>query len=306
LNRAGPHRRHRRDGELRLQDEHRNMSSLLHDLLQPQRLTEVVDIGANPIDGDPPYKPMLDAGLCRVTGFEPQAEALAELLRKQGPNERYLEYAVGDGGVHTLSVCRASGMSSLLEPDPVTLELFGVLNAMGDVMRRVPVQTRRLDDVDEIACLDFLKIDVQGSEMAVFRSGTGTLGGAVAIQTEVSFITLYKNQSSLGDVDVELRGQGFVPHCFADIKTWPIAPCVINRDPTRALNQLLEADIVYVRDFSHPERMSDEQLKHLALIAHHCYESFDLALRCVMVLEQRGVLGTGAQQQYLTSLASRA
>ena len=32
-----------------------------------------------PIDGDPPYKAMLAAGLCEVTGFEPQAEALARL-----------------------------------------------------------------------------------------------------------------------------------------------------------------------------------------------------------------------------------
>jgi FkbM family methyltransferase len=286
--------------------EHRNMSSLLHRLLQPRRLTEVVDIGANPIDGDPPYKAMLDAGLCRVTGFEPQADALAELLRKQGPNERYLSHAVGDGGAHTLRICRASGMSSLLEPDPVALELFGVLNAMGDVVRHAEVQTRRLDDIDEIASLDFLKIDVQGSELTVFRNGTEKLGSAVAIQTEVSFIALYKRQPAIGEIDVELRRQGFVPHCFADVKTWPIAPCVINRDPTRALNQLLEADVVYVRDFSRSERMSDEQLKHLALIAHHCYKSFDLALRCVMVLEQRGVVAMGAQRQYLMSLTSSA
>jgi FkbM family methyltransferase len=282
------------------------VSSLLRSLLQPQRPTEVVDIGANPIDGDPPYKPMLDAGLCRVTGFEPQAEALAELLRRQGPNERYLGYAVGDGGVHTLSICRASGMSSLLSPDPVMLGLFGVLGAMGEVMRKVEVQTRRLDDIDEIASIDYLKIDIQGGELSVFRNATEKLGGAVAIQTEVSFVPLYERQPAIGEIDVELRAQGFVPHCFADVKTWPIAPCVINRDPTRALNQLLEADIVYVRDFSRSERMSDEQLKHLALVAHHCYRSYDLALRCVMVLEQRGVVATGAQQQYLTSLASKA
>ena len=43
--------------------------------------------------------------------------------------------------------------------------------------------------------------------------------------------------------------------------------------PNRAVNQLLEADLVYVRDFTHPELMDDEQLKHLALIAHHCYQS---------------------------------
>ncbi len=41
---------------------------MIMSLLNAERLTEVVDIGANPIDGDPPYKPMLQAGLCRVTG----------------------------------------------------------------------------------------------------------------------------------------------------------------------------------------------------------------------------------------------
>ena len=51
--------------------------------------------------------------------------------------------------------------------------------------------------------------------------------------------------------------------------------------------------------------MSDEQLKHLALIAHHCYGSFDLALRCVMLLEGRRALGTGAQNRYTELLAGK-
>ena len=122
----------------------------------------------------------------------------------------------------------------------------------------------------------------------------------------MSFITLYKDQPTLGDIDLELRRQGFVPHCFAQIKKWPIAPCVINGNPRLALNQLLEADIVYVRDFSQPQSMSDEQLKHLALIAHHCYGSFDLALRCVMLLEQRKALQLGSQNFYLGLLAKPA
>lgn len=278
------------------------MSRNLYELLNPAQLTEVVDIGANPIDGDPPYKPMLDAGLCLVTGFEPQPEALAELQQKKGPNERYLPYAVGDGETHTLKVCRASGMTSLYEPDPATLGLFDVLAPLGEVVQRLEVPTRKLDDVAEIEHLDFLKIDIQGGELAVFRSGMLKLAQAVAVQVEVSFITLYKNQPSLGEVDIELRAQGFVPHCFAAVKKWPISPCVVNNNPRQALNQLLEADIVYVRDFAHPEKFSDEQLKHLALIAHHCYGSFDLALRCVMLLEQRGVLSAGAQHAYLQNL----
>lgn len=276
------------------------MTTAFRDLLAPERLTDVVDIGANPIDGEPPYTPLLNSGLCRVTGFEPQAEALAALQAKKGPYERYLPYAVGDGGEHTLNICRGSGMTSFYEPDPATLGLFEVLQPYGEVIDRVPMSTQKLDDVPEIEHIDYLKIDIQGGELAAFQGGRSTLADTVAIQTEVSFVTLYRDQPTMGDIDVELRGQGFIPHCFAAVKRWPIAPMVVNNDPRWALNQLLEADIVYVRDFARPDSMSDEQLKHLALISHHCYGSFDLALRCVMLLEQRGSLKPGTQRQYLS------
>lgn len=280
------------------------MTTAFRDLLAPDRLTDVVDVGANPIDGEPPYLPMLTSGLCRVTGFEPQAEALQKLQSAKGPNERYLPHAVGDGGEHTLNICRASGMTSLFDPDPDTLRLFEVLEPYGEVIERVPLSTQKLDDISAIEHLDYLKIDIQGGELAVFQGGRTKLADAVAIQTEVSFVTLYRDQPSLGDVDVELRSQGFIPHCFAAIKKWPIAPYVVNDNPRWALNQLLEGDIVYVRDFSRPDSLTDEQLKHLALIAHHCYSSYDLAMRCVMLLELRGSLNAGAQQDYSRLLAA--
>jgi hypothetical protein len=42
------------------------------------------------------------------------------------------------------------------------------------------------------------------------------------------------------------------------------APLQLGGDPTRPLNQLLEADLVYVRDVVHPDGISSDQLKHLA------------------------------------------
>lgn len=275
----------------------------LHALLTPERLTEVVDVGAKMIDGEPPYMPLLAAGLCRVTGFEPQEDALHELLAKKRPNERYLPYVMGDGEARTLKICRGKGLTSLLEPDPLRLSLFGVLEMLGQVLERVPVQTRRLDDIIEIQHLDFLKIDIQGGELAAFRGGRAKLAEAVVVQTEISFVTLYKDQPRLGDIDLELRGQGFIPHGFVDMKPWRIASVLANEIPWGGSNQLLEADIVYVRDFAHAESMSDEQLKHLALISHYCYGSVDLALRCVMLLEQRQALAPEAQQHYLQLLA---
>jgi len=111
------------------------LSTSLEKILKPRRLIEVVDIGANPIDGEPPYKPLLASGLCRVTGFEPQQEALAQLQKIKGPNERYLPDVVGDGEKHMLNVCRASGMTSLFKPDPATLSLFDVLKPLADVIQ---------------------------------------------------------------------------------------------------------------------------------------------------------------------------
>jgi FkbM family methyltransferase len=278
------------------------MPDALFEMLQPKRLTAIVDVGANPIDGDPPYKRMLAAGLCSVVGFEPQPDALAELVRRKGQHEHYLPYAIGDGQDHTLYICRAKGMSSLLRPDPANVALFNEFPMFAEVETKTNVSTRRLDDVEEIENMDFLKIDIQGGELDAFKSASRRLAEAVAVQTEVSFITLYEGQPGLGDVDVALRAKGFVPHCLAELKQWPIAPLVIDGNPRKPVRQLLEADLVYVRDFSRAANMTGEQWKHLALIAHHCYGSVDLALRAIHGAIEVGALPSAIAERYLSLL----
>jgi hypothetical protein len=122
------------------------------------------------------------------------------------------------------------------------------------------------------------------------------------VQSEVSFMPLYKDQPIFGDIDLALRELGFVPHMFAHINKRMILPLHNAENPYTGMNQLLEADVVYVRDFTHPDRMSDEQLKHLALIAHHCYASYDLAGNCIHNLAQRGSLQADAVGKYLAIL----
>lgn len=278
------------------------LASPLLDLIQPVRPTHVVDVGANPIDGDPPYLGMLKAGLCKVTGFEPQPGALDELQRRKGPHETYLPDALGDGAVHTLFVTDIPGMTSLFRPDPNRLGLFNGFTEWGHVKEEVQIATRRLDDVEAVDAFDLLKIDVQGSELMVFQGGRQKLAEAVAVHAEVSFVPLYENQPVFGDVDRELRDQGFIPHAFAAVKRWPIAPVIFGGDFRQARHQLLEADVVYVRDFGHPESMTDEQLKQLALIAHHVYDSVDLAYHCLRQLGMRNLVGPQAPNEYLAML----
>jgi FkbM family methyltransferase len=266
-------------------------------LLQPSRLTEVVDIGANPIDGDPPYFHMMQDRLCRVTGFDPHPEAIAQLASRKNTHETYLPYAVGDGAEHTLNICRGIGFASLLQPNQKALSHFPNFVELGRVLQQEKLQTRRLDDIAEISHIDFLKIDIQGGELTVFQNGRNRLAKAVAVQTEVSFIPIYDGQPGFGEIDTELRGLGFVPHMFTAINKKMIAP-MLGSNPAAAINQMIEADVVYVRDFVKAEAMDNEQLKHLALIAHHCYGSFDLAMNCIHHLADRGGVPADAKNHY--------
>ena len=275
------------------------MPEFLLNLLSPQRQTHVVDVGANPIDGDPPYLDMLAQGLCCVTGFEPQADALAELNRRKGKLETYLPYVVGGGGAAELKVCRYPGWTSLLQPRAAALQAFPVFQTNATVDAYMSVNTHRLDDLAELAAFDFLKIDVQGSELDVFEGAQKHLQHAVAIQTETSFIALYEGQPTFGALDQALRQMGFVPHCFAAVKKCPIAPLNVQGE---GVHQLLEADVVYVKDFIEPITMNDEQLKQLCLLMHHCYRSFDLSARCIDILQQRASLPKDALQRYVNHL----
>lgn len=269
----------------------------LVELLQPERLTRVVDIGANRLD-EPPYAAMLSASLCHVTGFEPQPEALAELQRTAGPHETYLADAVGDGGRHRLHLCSLNGFSSLLEPDPEQLALLVDFSRLAAVEDSQEIATTRLDDVAGIGPVDHLKIDVQGSELMVFRNARRVLAGATSIQTEVGFHRLYHGQPGFAQVDLELRSQGFVPHGLVAVKDWPLAPVQWAEPLQHTARHLVEADVLYVRDLARLEVLDDEQLRHLALVTHLLHGRHGVALLAVRELHRRGSLPAGAEQRY--------
>ena len=281
------------------------MHNALAGLLGPTRLTHIIDIGANPIEGEQPYSPMLGAGFCRLTGFEPHPEEHARLLAGAGPNERYFPLAIGDGSAVTLRICRYSGWSSLLEPDPRMLELFPHFAKAAEIVERMPLKTVRLDAVADLGEFDMLKIDVQGSELGIFQSAEDLLRNAVCVQTEVSFLTLYEGQPDQGQIDRTLRSLGFVPHCFPLLKRSWVAPVPGFTTPAGNINQLLEADLVYVRDFTAHSEMSDEQLKHLCLLVHHLYGSYDLAGYCMARLVERGAVAEAALSDYLQFIRTR-
>ena len=200
---------------------------------------KVVDIGANPIDGEAPYSPLLRKGMAHVVGFEPNPEALAKLQTQKGPNDVYLPHAVGDGARHTLNICAAPGMTSLLTPNPTVLNLFHGFPQWGAVTSKREIETVHLDDVPETAGMDLLKIDIQGGELMVFQNAERRLADALVIQSEVEFLPMYEGQPLFSDVDQFLRRHGFVLHRFYPEVSRVIQPLVVDNNIYAGLSQIV-------------------------------------------------------------------
>lgn len=276
-------------------------SAFLRQVLSDLGPVEVVDVGANPIEGDAPYLRLLTEGRAHVTGFEPQDEAHAALLAAKSDHETYHKVALGSGGEETFHLFHHSGFASLFPVDPAQARLLGFSRATRPT-GTFPVTTARLDDVEGIGRIDFLKIDVQGAETSILSGARARLADAVLVQTEVRFLPLYAGEPCFAGIDSELRAQGFMFHDFAFLKR-----VHLNSPSARALRpsqkrQVVDGDAFYIRDLSDLSRVTDDQLKRLALLADAVMEDAGLVLFCLDALIDRGAVPKPTARRFLAQL----
>lgn len=276
----------------------------IFDLFDLDEKIEVMDVGASAIAEDPIYRVLLEKGIAHLTAFDGDARQIAAIENAYGRDfVTVLNYFLFDGGEHDVYLCSpASGMSSLYKPNVEALNFFNGFSKFGEVQRIESIQTTRLDDLENVTSPDFLKMDVQGAELEIIKNGTNKLEGCLAIQLEVSYFNLYENQPSFGEVDTYLRALGFIPHMFLDIKRWAIAPTIFNGNFRVPGNQLLESDIVYVKDPLRLAKMTVIQLKKLALLAHYVFRSFDFCVWLLIELERRAVCDANSHRRYLRNV----
>jgi FkbM family methyltransferase len=261
---------------------------------------KIVDIGANPLtDGAAPYERLLRAGDADVIGFEPNPDALAKLDQIKGPTETYLPYAIADGQRRTLN-CQAPGMTSLLTPNRQVLELFHGFPEWGTVIGTEEVDTKRLDDIDETAGIDMVKIDIQGGELMALSHAEERLKTTLVIQTEVEFLPMYENQPLFSDVDLFLRKQGFMLHRFYPAVSRVMRPLLVENNIYAGLSQLFWADAIFIKDITRLDVLGDQQLLKMAAILHDCYGSIDVVLRLLAEHDTR--TGSGYGGAYLAAL----
>jgi len=264
----------------------------------------IVDVGASPIDGAPVYQPVLDQGGYRLTCFEPNPAMFEELKKQINSKMTCLPYAIGDGKDGILNICASPGMNSLFEPDMELLKLFHGYGEWGKVISRLPVVTHRLDDLKEVHNIDFIKLDVQGSELAILENATEQLKQVLVVHVETLFIPHYKNQPLFGEIDLVLRKAGFLFHKFGPLVSRMFKPLLINNDIYAGLSQVHWADAVYVRSFMNFKELQPPELLKLALILHDMYGSVDLAQLALRHIDLQ--TGSNRQSTYIKRLTGES
>lgn len=254
-------------------------------LLSEWGSVQVLDLGAMVTNQVPcPYQRLIDLRLCDITAIEAHAdecEVLRERLSGQVPLIT-IPIAVGDGGPATFHTCKVKSTSSTFRPNIAFCREFDGYGEHLEVVSSRRVETIRLDDVDEIGDMDYLKSDIQGGEVAALRGGTRVLSGVVVAELEVEFAPQYDGGPLFADVDSVMRELGFVFHTFTGYGSRPLKPLLGERATLPfVLQQWLWANAVYLRPFASWSALAPVKLVRLAAVLHEVYGSFDFAHRAL-------------------------
>jgi FkbM family methyltransferase len=181
----------------------------------------VFDVGAN--DGGYHQFIRNEVGFKgQIVSFEP-VTSLATHCRAVGlgdPSWEVYGVALGDrDGESEINVMENSQFSSFLQPSTNLTAAFAAANTPRATER---VQVKRLDSImpDLKRQFDFrtpyLKVDIQGFDLAVFAGAGELLQDFVALQTELSLRPIYQGMPAWQDVLSVLEAKGFaVSNMFA-------------------------------------------------------------------------------------------
>ena len=272
------------------------------DIIELDQKIEIMDIGAAAIAETPIYTKLIEDKIANLNAFEGDKRQSDKLKSKYENNVKLYNEFLFDGSIQNLYLAHPeSGMTSLLKPNEKVLNFFNGFSKFGKIEKIEKIKTEKLDNISHLPYIDFAKLDIQGSELTVLKNGVKKLENCLAIQLEVSFVCLYEDQPSFGELDLWMRENGYLPHTFLNIKRWSISPTIFNNNLRQPGNQLLESDIIYIKDPFKLNLLNDTQLKKFILISHYLFKSVDLSVYLILELERRNVLNKNSFKNYINN-----
>jgi len=188
---------------------HRNLALLL----KAQNIDLIFDIGANKGQY---AETMFSLGYRgRIVSFEPGISAHGILSARAAGNERWAvapRMALGSRReILDLYAFNRTDMNSLLAPTHDIFTSFPKLVEAEPERAQVERLDHVFDDFAKAADRILLKIDTQGSELAVLEGAAGCLHRIPLLQLEIPVVPVYKGAPSWMDILAPVHHGGFRP-----------------------------------------------------------------------------------------------
>lgn len=184
-------------------------------------------------------------------GFEPDVRSTVnEQLLNKAHSYKIIHEALWDKtGTLKINLCQKPQVSSFFEPNLSLVEQFPNPERF-KITGSIDVSVKTLDSLNLIQA-DFIKIDVQGGEYHVLKGASKTLEKTFALELEVEFAEIYKNQPLFGDAVQFLRGQNFEFLDFTHISRW-------ERKRYAQIGQVIFGDALFIKSPEYILKSADE------------------------------------------------
>ena len=249
----------------------------------------IIEIGALEVSKKEPFYELLDHfPSSKIIGFEIEEEVCDQMNLKAPKGVEYYPHALGEKNERKkLYITQHPMCTSLYKPNEKLIRLYNNLE-VAYLKNETEIETITLDtfaDKYNINDVDFLKVDVQGAELDIFKGGKNVLKNVIKIICEVEFLPIYENQPLFGDICNFLNQNDFMFNKFLGFAGRTLRPLVAKEGPN-AISQCMYSDAVFIHHIEKVQNLNDEKLLKLSLLSA-IYNSIDLAYFCLLIYDKR-------------------
>jgi FkbM family methyltransferase len=238
----------------------------------------------------------------KIIGFEIEKEVCEKMNSESLKGIKYYPYALGKANEkRKLYITQHPMCSSLYKPNETFNKLYNNLEVT-NLKDEIEIDTITLDyfiDKHDIGNIDFIKIDVQGAELDIFKGASNALKNVLNIVCEVEFIDVYENQPLFGDICNYLSQYNLMFNKFLGLAGRAIKPVKLDNNLNKP-SQHMWSDAVFVHHILKIHDLNNIQLIKLSLLA--CvYYSLDLTFYCLSIYDKRN--STSFARDWMTKIS---
>ena len=238
----------------------------------------------------------------KIIGFEIEKEVCEKMNSESLKGIKYYPYALGKANEkRKLYITQHPMCCSLYKPNETFNKLYNNLEVT-NLKDEIEIDTITLDyfiDKHDIGNIDFIKIDVQGAELDIFKGASNALKNVLNIVCEVEFIDVYENQPLFGDICNYLSQYNLMFNKFLGLAGRAIKPVKLDNNLNKP-SQHMWSDAVFVHHILKIHDLNNIQLIKLSLLA--CvYYSLDLTFYCLSIYDKRN--STSFARDWMTKIS---